>query len=72
MRIYTDKQLEGRTPEQFQKMLNQVKTNSELTHEEKTANIQKLETYMNDSKIRTAIMKDIIAGQADTDDIMEN
>lgn len=71
MRVYTDAQLEGKSHEEFQKLLDQVKTSSELTPDEKDANIEKLESYMQGRKLEGAIIKDMIAGQADIDDLVD-
>ncbi|MFY9075312.1 hypothetical protein OZZ08_10135 [Malaciobacter mytili] len=51
-------------------MLNQVKTSNELSIEEKTANIEKLESYMRVIRIRSDAMKDILESQADYNDII--
>lgn len=70
MRVYTDEQLDGKKPEDFERMLNQVKTSNELSIEEKTANIEKLESYMRVIRIRSDAMKDILESQADYNDII--
>jgi hypothetical protein len=70
MRVYTDEQLEGKKPEDFKRMLNQVKTSNELSIEEKTANIEKLESHLRVIRIRSDAMKDILEAQADYNDII--
>lgn len=71
MRVYTDEQLEVKSKEELKKMKDLVMTNSDLTDEEKDANIDKIDLFLN-SGVRfptERVMVDIKAGMADIDDI---
>lgn len=67
MRLYD---LKGKTPKELIKLLDTVKSHTELTVDEKTANIEAINSKLNlFSKKREDVLKDIEAGSADISDI---
>ena len=67
MRMYN---LDLRTPNELKKLIDTVKSHTVLTVEEKTANIEAIESKLNlFSKKRDDVMMDIMAGSADISDI---
>ena len=74
MRLYTQDLLEGKTKEQLNVMLDNVKTSIVFTDKEKVANIEILECKINGgvNSRNDAILRDIEAGMADIDDLGGN
>ena len=67
MRMYN---LNDKTPNELKKLIDTVKSHTVLTVEEKTANIEAIESKLNMfSKKRDDVMMDIMAGSADISDI---
>ena len=70
MRMYN---LENRTPKELIKLLDTVKSHNDLTVDEKTANIEAINSKLklNSRDMMSDVMADILDGQADTYDIMK-
>ena len=70
MRVYTKEQITGKSKRELQVMLDGVKV-SDLTNEEKAANVELLEVEINGDidKRNIQILDDIKAGEADTSDM---
>lgn len=67
MRMYN---LENRKPKELKMLLDTVKSHTELTVDEKKANIEAINSKLNlFSKNRDDVLKDIEAGSADISDM---
>lgn len=70
MRIY--KNLNERSITELKQLLDNVKTHSELTIEEKRINIENIESILRINVPRLDILEDIRNSQADLDDVLGN
>ena len=70
LRLYN---LENKSQKELKQLLDTVKTHSELSYDEKEANIEAINIKLNGlNKHRPDLMIDILAGQSDISDLLSN